>query len=641
MNKKTIVAVFLIIFISFPNIPYVYADYDEKKVTKTPINVDDSYEYSEFSKIKSDTATLYTNNNDNKKNITVCVNAGHGTKGGTSVETQCHPDGTAKVTGGTTAEGETTAQAVSTGMDFKGGTPEAEANLAVALKLRDLLLEDGYSVLMIREGDDIQLDNVARAVIANNNADCHVSLHFDDGVTGAYYIGVPSDNGYREMEPVKSIWEKSEELGKCLIGGLRSIGGIPINGEENIPQDLTQTSYSTIPSMVIELGNADLDLSDELYQRLAEGVYTGIANFFNQNPNLANSSSSTNSTKKKKKNIFEEFFDAFFELLGGAVDIVRTVLGDLPQLLIDLIQTIPLGTWRDFKITYTYNELLSDGENGGKNRYTLVSEDATRRNPFIDIDGTDEEFSRDTEIPVIPADLYCFANGNVKLLNTNIFDKKEDRGILTNFVVVIVRVIIFLSAAFLIGMLIWHGINMVRSTITPKAKAGHMDGLKDFSKAVLMLIGSILIMAMSIYFMKLLFKTFQIDETDKLPIKVYVGANAKYSFQTSGIGYIRYMSELASHGLANLMLKILYTVVYIICVAVNLVTLIIMIVRYIILMYLTILGPIIGTASALHKKDVLGYTYQKWITSYLVWTSIQLILALAYRFILELCIPKG
>lgn len=641
MNKKTIVAVFLIIFISFPNIPYVYADYDEKKVTKTPINVDDSYEYSEFSKIKSDTATLYTNNNDNKKNITVCVNAGHGTRGGDAVKTQCHPDGTAKVTGGTTAEGETTAQAVSTGMDFKNGVSEAEANLNVALKLRDLLLEDGYSVLMIRESDDIQLDNVARAVIANNNADCHVSLHFDDGVTGAYYIGVPSDNGYREMEPVKSIWEKSEELGKCLIGGLRSMGDIPINGEENIPQDLTQTSYSTIPSMVIEMGNADLDLSDELYQRLAEGVYTGIANFFNQNPNLANSSSSTNSTKKKKKNIFEEFFDAFFELLGGAVDIVRTVLGDLPQLLIDLIQTIPLGTWRDFKITYTYNELLSDGETGGKNRYTLVSEDATRRNPFIDIDGTDEEFSRDTEIPVIPADLYCFANGNVKLLNTNIFDKKEDRGILTNFVVVIVRVILFLSAAFLGGMLIWHGINMVRSTITPKAKAGHMDGLKDFAKAVLMLIGSILIMALSIYFMKLLFKTFQIDETDKLPIKVYVGANAKYSFQTSGIGYIRYMSELASHGLANLMLKILYTVVYIICVAVNLVTLIIMIVRYIILMYLTILGPIIGTASALHKKDVLGYTYQKWITSYLVWTSIQLILALAYRFILVLCIPKG
>ncbi len=199
MNKKTIIVFILIFFISFPKVPYVYADYDETKVTKTQIDLKSSYEYSEQSKIHSDTATLYTNNNDNKKNITVCVNAGHGTSGGSSVKTQCHPDGTAKVTGGTTAAGETEAVAVSSGMDFSNGTPEAEATLGVALKLKELLLEDGYSVLMIREGSDIQLDNVARTVIANNNADCHVSLHFDDGVSGAYYIGVPDDGGYRDI----------------------------------------------------------------------------------------------------------------------------------------------------------------------------------------------------------------------------------------------------------------------------------------------------------------------------------------------------------------------------------------------------------------------------------------------------------
>ena len=636
MNKKTIIVFILIFFISFPKVPYVYADYDETKVTKTQIDLKSSYEYSEQSKIHSDTATLYTNNNDNKKNITVCVNAGHGTSGGSSVKTQCHPDGTAKVTGGTTAAGETEAVAVSSGMDFSNGTPEAEATLGVALKLKELLLEDGYSVLMIREGSDIQLDNVARTVIANNNADCHVSLHFDDGVSGAYYIGVPDDGGYRDMEPVKSNWEKSEELGKCLIAGLRSLGDIPINGTENIPQDLTQTSYSTIPSMDIELGNGTLEPGDALYQRLAEGVYTGIANFFNQNPNLANRGSSSSS--QKKENIFDKLFRTFYELLGYVVDFFRMILGDVPQMIIDLVQTVPLGTWKDFKITYTYDELLSDGETGGKNRYTLVSEDATRRDRFIQIDGTEEKFSKSTEIPVIPADFYCFANGNIKLLNTNLFDKKEDRGIITNFVFVIVRAIIFLSAAFLIGMLIWHGINIVRSTISPQSKAKHKGGLVDFAKAILMLIGSIVIMALCIYFMKLIFKTFQISETDELPIRVYVGANANYSFSTSGIGYYRYMSQLACSGLDHLMLKIIYTRVYIIFVIVNLVTLIIMIVRYIFLMYLTILGPIIGTMSALQRKQVGGYTYKKWAFNYIIWTSIQLILALAYRFILELCL---
>lgn len=39
-----------------------------------------------------------------KKNKTVCVNAGHGTKGGESVKTLCHPDGSSKVTGGSTSQ---------------------------------------------------------------------------------------------------------------------------------------------------------------------------------------------------------------------------------------------------------------------------------------------------------------------------------------------------------------------------------------------------------------------------------------------------------------------------------------------------------------------------------------------------------
>lgn len=32
---------------------------------------------------------------------------------------------------------------------------------------------------MIRENEDVQLDNIARTVIANNNADIHIAIHFD------------------------------------------------------------------------------------------------------------------------------------------------------------------------------------------------------------------------------------------------------------------------------------------------------------------------------------------------------------------------------------------------------------------------------------------------------------------------------
>ena len=109
----------------------------------------------------------------------VCVNAGHGTNGGGSVKTQCHPDGSAKVTGGTTGAGATSAVAVSSGMTFADGTAESKVTLAMAKVLKTKLLNAGYDVLMIRESDDVQLDNIARTVIANNNADCHIALHWD------------------------------------------------------------------------------------------------------------------------------------------------------------------------------------------------------------------------------------------------------------------------------------------------------------------------------------------------------------------------------------------------------------------------------------------------------------------------------
>ena len=110
-------------------------------VTTEYVYVDPSWEYAANSAISSGAAVLYHSRPVLSKGITVCVNAGHGTQGGTSVKTLCHPDGTPKVTGGTTSEGSTTAVAVSTGTELLDGTSEAEANLEAAKVLRDRLLD--------------------------------------------------------------------------------------------------------------------------------------------------------------------------------------------------------------------------------------------------------------------------------------------------------------------------------------------------------------------------------------------------------------------------------------------------------------------------------------------------------------------
>ena len=245
------------------------------------VSLNPQWTYAGFAKITSGSALLYQSTSASRNGKVVCVNAGHGTKGGSSVKTQCHPDGTPKVTGGTTGAGATSAVAVSGGTTFQDGTPEAKVTLQAAQKLRDKLLDKGYDVLMIRDSDDVQLDNIARTVIANNMADCHIALHWDSTKNdkGAFYMSVPDVASYRAMEPVASNWQKHHALGDSLITGLRS-AGVKIFSSGTMAMDLTQTSYSTIPSVDIELGDTASDHSSATLNTLADGLAEGIDQFF-------------------------------------------------------------------------------------------------------------------------------------------------------------------------------------------------------------------------------------------------------------------------------------------------------------------------------------------------------------------------
>lgn len=255
--------------------PVVYEDGGQ-------ITLDPSWTYADHSKINSGAAVLYKAA-ENRKEIVVGVNAGHGTSGGTKVKTLCHPDGSAKVTGGTTAAGATEAVAVSSGMTFNDGTPESSVTLRMAQILKEKLLAAGYDVLMLRDGDDVQLDNVARTVICNNAADCHIALHWDgDGLSydkGCFYISVP--DGLKSMEPVASHWSEHNALGSALVEGLRAQGA-KIHGGGSMSIDLTQTSYSTIPSVDMELGNACSDHSDSVLDLLGNGLVQGVNSYFGQ-----------------------------------------------------------------------------------------------------------------------------------------------------------------------------------------------------------------------------------------------------------------------------------------------------------------------------------------------------------------------
>ena len=261
-------------------------DKDEDADAIEPVEIftwDESWVYADYSKLHSDSVTLYRSN-ENRNNIVIAINAGHGTKGGSSVFTLCHPDGSPKVTGGSTAEGAIEAPANSEGTTFLDGTPESYETLRLALVVKEVLLQAGYDVLMLRESDDAQIDNVARTVYANNLADCHISIHYDstDCDKGFFYISVPDISSYRNMEPVASHWQEHNALGDALLSGMKSVGA-KVFGNGSMAIDLTQTSYSTIPSVDIEVGDRASNRDEDTLQMLSDGIVRGVNVFFSQN----------------------------------------------------------------------------------------------------------------------------------------------------------------------------------------------------------------------------------------------------------------------------------------------------------------------------------------------------------------------
>ena len=92
--------------------------------------------------------------------------------------------------------------------------------------------------------------------------------------------------GLKKKKPVSSYWEQHDALGAALVKGLRS-NGVKISGNGATAIDLTQTSYSTIPSVDMELGNQCSDHSDKKLEILADGLVQGVNKYAKKHIKIA------------------------------------------------------------------------------------------------------------------------------------------------------------------------------------------------------------------------------------------------------------------------------------------------------------------------------------------------------------------
>ena len=167
------------------------------------------------------------------------------------------------------------------------GVPEYQLTLDVSLKLRDILKDKGYRVLMIRETNDVDITNSERAKMANEaDADVFVRIHANgsesSSANGAMTICQTSSNPYNS-----ELYEKSRSLSQKVLDAYTEATGIR---KERVWETDTMSgiNWCTVPVTIIEVGymtnpEEDEKMQDPDFQELmAEGIAEGIEDYLSE-----------------------------------------------------------------------------------------------------------------------------------------------------------------------------------------------------------------------------------------------------------------------------------------------------------------------------------------------------------------------
>ncbi|NWF90710.1 MAG: N-acetylmuramoyl-L-alanine amidase [Ignavibacteriaceae bacterium] len=178
----------------------------------------------------------------------------------------------------------------------KGLTIEADANLNVALALRDFLNEAGVQVIMSRS-EDMTVDLKARSIMADSSgAELFISIHHnapgkggDEGInyTSTYYHALETDFEYEPCErDIAKYIQRDLSYAMRNSGGLGSFDGTYSDYMIYPGAGFSVLRLTKIPSVLVECGfftnpHEERRLAiDEFNKIQAWGIFRGIARYY-------------------------------------------------------------------------------------------------------------------------------------------------------------------------------------------------------------------------------------------------------------------------------------------------------------------------------------------------------------------------
>ncbi len=167
------------------------------------------------------------------------------------------------------------------------GLYEYKLNLIVALKLQNVLENEGYQVIMTRTTNNVDISNAKRAQIANDaNADVLIRLHANgsenSSVNGVMTICNTKSNPYNS-----DIYNQSRKLSELILSGILNTTNANSKGVWET-DTMTGINWSKVPTTIVEMGymtneKEDKLLATEEYQsKIVQGISHAINQYFEE-----------------------------------------------------------------------------------------------------------------------------------------------------------------------------------------------------------------------------------------------------------------------------------------------------------------------------------------------------------------------